>query len=451
MAATNNKTRKTATSIGRKKSKKPDDQIDLDKARIQAVISEWVWVSTLGRYMNRADPSIVLDKDKFNDKFRSVVRGILLTNLLHSRRYDTILKPDRVVYRPNQAEFLAREWNLWRPSEIVVAPGDTTLWDAHLAYLFPDQEQRDHLLDWLAGVLQRLEVKPLHALLLLGEHQGTGKSWVVRVFAKLIGDANWRPLTQDILASGFTGWAMRTKLVTVEELRTVSKAEIANKLHPWITQQEMSVNEKNIPSFILDQVIAFIFMSNRLDAIKVDISDRRYLVLKTEAKPHPDDKAYYTRLYDLLDDKAAMGAILHQLMTRDLGSYNICGRAPETAAKDELKKVTALDLARWMAENSDEPPYSYKVVMLKEIADKMPHHIRVSTGHIIEAMEQSGYYAFPQQIRPGGRAAPKLRVWVHPSVENQRDLTPAQVQQLYMDERAATAAAIKAKPRIVEW
>jgi hypothetical protein len=437
---------KAATSLGRKKSK-PDNQAnDLDEARLQAVISEWVWISTLGIYMNRRDPSIVLKKEMFNDKFRHLTKGGLLTNILHGRRYNTILKPDRVVYRPNQGEFLAggREWNLWRPSEIVAAPGDTTLWDAHLAYLFPDQWQRDRLLDWLAGVLQRLGVKPLHALLLLGEYHGTGKSFVLRVLAKLIGDANWRPLTQDILASGFTGWAMRTKLVIVEELRTVSKSELANKLHPWITQPEMSVNEKNLPSFTLDQVIAFAFMSNRLDAIRVDTSDRRYLVLKTEAKPQLD--AYYTALYALLDDKVALGAILAQLMTRDLGSYDIRGRAPETAAKDELKRMTALDLARWIAENSDETPYSYQAVTLKEIADAMPHHIRCSTGYMIEAMEQSGYYAFPQQIRPGGRAAKKLRVWLHPGVENQRELDPAQVQQLYVDERPEFSAT---RPRVV--
>jgi hypothetical protein len=405
---------------------------------LNVAVKEWVWVSTLGIYMNRADPSIVLRKDAFNDKFRYLKpEAYSLTNFLHRRYQNTILKPDRVVYRPNQGEFLkaGREWNLWRPSEIVAQEGDTTMWDGQLAHLFPDQKQRDHLLDWLAGVLQRLGVKPLHALLLIGAEQGTGKSWVLRVLAKLIGDANWRPLTQDILASGFTGWAMRTKLVTVEELRTLGRAELANKLHPWITQQEMSVNEKNLPSFILDQVIAFAFMSNRLDAIRVDNSDRRYLVLKTEARPHPGGIPYYIRLYDLLNNKAALGAILHQLMTRDLRGYNICGRAPETAAKDELKRATASDLVKWMAENSDEEPYSYKAVTLKEIEEAMPRHIRCSTGQIIEAMEQSGYYSFPKQIRPGGAEAKKKRVWLNPSVEGREALAPIRVQQLYVRER----------------
>ena len=193
---------KPKKSKNKKSKAKPEDEEETEEQRIsrllaiRAVINEWVWVSALGIYMNRRDPSFVLKKEMFNDKFRSLARGGLLSNFLHSRRYGTMLKPDRVVYRPNQSEFLAggREWNLWRPSEIVAHKGDTTMWDAHLAYLFPDQKQRDHLRDWLAGVLQRLGIKPLHALLLIGVEQGTGKSWVLRVLAKLIGDSNWRPL-----------------------------------------------------------------------------------------------------------------------------------------------------------------------------------------------------------------------------------------------------------------
>jgi hypothetical protein len=100
-----------------------------EAAGLGAVVKEWVWVSTLGIYMNRADPSITLKKEAFNDKFRCLApKGYSVSNFLHSRRKDTILKPDRVVYRPNQGEFLkaGREWNLWRPSEIVAREGDTT-------------------------------------------------------------------------------------------------------------------------------------------------------------------------------------------------------------------------------------------------------------------------------------------------------------------------------------
>src|ERR1700737_4251161 len=124
----------------------------------------------------------------------------------------------------------------------------------------PARADRDVISIWLAAGLQHQDVKPMHALLLVGRIQGTGKSFIVRVLAKLLGDANCQPLTQDILANGFTGWATRTKLVTVEELRAVAKTELTKKLHPWITQPDMTGNEKNLPTFRIEQSIAFAFM-----------------------------------------------------------------------------------------------------------------------------------------------------------------------------------------------
>jgi hypothetical protein len=143
-----------------------------------------------------------------------------------------------------------------------------------------------------------------------------------------------------------------------------------------------------------------------------------------------------------LDDKVALGAILAQLMARDLRHYNICGRAPETAAKEELKKATASDLVQWIAENSGEVPYSYQAVTLQEITDAMPRHIRAGTGYIKKAMEQSGYRRFPEQIRLGGRGTEKIRVWLHPDVENRETLGPAQVRQLYVNERPRVPAEV---------
>jgi hypothetical protein len=122
-------------------------------------------------------------------------------------------------------------------------------------------------------------------------------------------------------------------------------------------------------------------------------------------------------------------------MNRDLKGYNICGRAPETAAKDELKKATASDLVRWMAENSDEIPYCYRAVTLKEMLDQLPPYVRAAPGLVTEAMEQFGYYSFPKQIRPGGAKAKKIRVWLHPSVKGREKLAPVRVQRLYVSER----------------
>jgi hypothetical protein len=164
----------------------------------------------LVRFFKRDDPSIVWTVEGFNNKFGYLSKDGKYAKKLFADKKGSIRKPDRIVYKPTLPEFVDGCWNQWRPSTIIAAEGDTSLWDAHLAYLFPDEVERGHLLNWLAGVLQQQQVKPMHALLLIGRLPGTGKSFVIRVLAALIGESNWQALTQDILSNGFTGWATRS-------------------------------------------------------------------------------------------------------------------------------------------------------------------------------------------------------------------------------------------------
>jgi hypothetical protein len=417
----------------------------------QQVCEEIVYVSTLERFISRTDPSIAWKVGGFDNKFGYIGKGKLSKSLFEARR-NTIRRPDRMIYKPTLGEFVDGCWNQWRPSAVLAEEGDTSLWDAHLAYLFPDEVERNHLLNWMAGVLQHQEVKPMHALLLIGKMPGTGKSFVIRVLAALIGENNWQPLTQDILANGFTGWATRSKLVTVEELRAVQKTEISKKLHPWITQGPMTVNEKNLPTFVIDQVIAFAFMSNKPDAIELDNSDRRYLVLETMAKVHPGGTAYYQKLYGkndvggLLQDRKALGAILDQLMNRDLGKYDIAGPAPWTAAKVAMKDASANDIGQWINQHIGQKPFSNRVVTVDEITAALPKFMqpRLTMKTIREALEYLGGIPWSDQIRPDGRNGDKLRVWLlGEAVEKCK--SSADVLKMYREDHGPGSTVVKAR------
>jgi hypothetical protein len=439
-------------------AKKPDER-DRVWSR-QEVINEVVYVSTLNRFFNRNDPATVWSVEGFNNKFGYLSRDGKLSKSLFASKKNTIRKPDRMVYRPTLPQFVDGCWNQWRPSTVVAEQGDTSLWDAHLAYLFPDQVERDHLLNWLAGVLQQQQVKPMHALLLVGKVAGTGKSFVVRVLAALIGESNWQALTQDILANGFTGWATRTKLVTVEELRAVQKTEISKKLHPWITQREMTVNEKNLPTFVIDQCIAFAFMSNKPDAIEIDNTDRRYLVLETVAAVHKLGTAYYQKLYGkndiggLIRDRAGLAAILWALMNRPLGKYDIAGPAQWTDAKTAMKAASANDIAQWMHQNSAQPPFCHRVVTMDEIAAALPSFMRgrITMKGLREALEHFGGLSWPTQIEPdsrsGGETRNRLRVWLLGSAADEwrKGVSIPKVTEMYREDHGGPRViAIKSR------
>jgi hypothetical protein len=419
---------------------RPEDQRE-PRLTLPQIAEAYVWVSTLKRFFLRSDPTIVHDKESFNDKFEYVrgPRNPRVADMLFSRHDNTIRKVDRIVYEPGSPEFVGGKWNLWRPTDIKANAGDTTLWNDHLKFLFPDDRERALLLNWLAGVLQQPNVKPMHALLLIGRLPGTGKTFIADVLGKLVGEVNRQVLTQDVLATTFTGWATRTKLVVVEELRAVDKREVTKKLHPWITSPKIIVNEKNIPTFMLDQVVAFFLMSNKPDPIQPDMHDRRYLTLETKARPHPGGIAYYSRLYALLKDPEALGAILVELLERKLpDSYSIVGPAPDTEAKRAMTAASAEGVAQWMLEHQDEPPCSYRVVTVNEIFQWLPRHLQTARtlANVKEALtEFFNAEPWPEQIRPRGRQGEKLRVWVM-HADKQADLKSADVLRMYREDRS---------------
>jgi hypothetical protein len=404
----------------------------------------WCYIGQQKRYVRKRD-GMMWEVAAFSDYYASVtVPDKATSTTIHrwitTRKDGEFQKFDTFCYLPGEGENVGGSFNQYVPSAILPLEGDTTLWDQHLAYLFPVERVRNMVLDWLAWVLKNLDKKPKHALFVRGEIQGTGKSFIGDVFAALIGENNRTPVDQGDFETPHNGWQMRTKLVTCEEVRSLS-LPATRKLHGWITQPKLHINEKNMPQVTIPDVIAYLFFSNKADALPIDDSDRRYLIVGTDAKPR--GREYYCRLYDLLDDPAALAAIKHQLMTRDIGTYTAAGAAPYTDAKGAMIEASASDLQSYMVEHAGEAPLSYRLVTVDEIIERLPRHVvprqRVhATLYDILRRRFNGIHV-EGQIRPGGRSGDKIRVWaIGPTPEAVAEtMNAGSLATIYRDERVA--------------
>jgi hypothetical protein len=386
----------------------------------------------------------------FNDYFSNVYcpdkpNGMSIGKYLISREqghHFAAQKFDTFCYMPGKGENVGGAYNQYVPSAIVPFEGDTTIWDEHLKYLFPVESVRKVVLDWLAWVLQHLDKKPKHALFILGRTQGTGKSFIGDVFAELIGEHNRAPVDQSTFETPHNGWQMRTKVVTCEEVRSLS-AQAMRKLHGWITQGRLHINEKNMPQVIIPDVLAYIFFSNKLDAIALDDTDRRYAVAETNVKPK--DKAYYCRLYDLLDDPAALAAIKHQLLNRKLGDYTAAGAAPFTDAKAAMIEEGASDLQSFMVSQQATPPFSYRLVTLNEIVEAIPRQYWPRGGKLLSPVKdvlrrRYDGIALPNAIQTGPRKSEQSRVWaIGPQSAATAKRSWSDLSAMYRSEHRITA------------
>lgn len=428
---------------------------------LESLLSGWCYVGQQKRFVRKRD-GMLWEIDAFNTYFADVEvpdkrdTTPIAKHLTSKPRGhpQAIQKFDTFCFIPGEGENVNGAYNQYVPSAIVAKEGDTTIWDEHMAYLFPDEAQRDRVLNWLAWVLQNLNKKPKHALFIRGEIQGTGKSFIGDVLAALIGEQNRSPIDQGDFETAHNGWQMRTKLITCEEVRSLSAAA-ARKLHGWITQGRLKINEKNMPQLTIPDVIAYLFFSNKMDALPLDDSDRRYQIEATEAKPK--DRAYYVRLYDGLDDPVNLAAIKWQLENRPLGQYTAAGAAIPTEAKTQMIEESATDLQSYMVENADVPPFSYRLATLSEIKEAIPSYARPRWGFSSAVRDvirrRFNGVQLPTQIEPTGRAGRKLRVWaIGPTPEAvQRTValanTTGALAAIYRDEhKMAPAKADEAAP-----
>ena len=355
-------------------------------------------------------------------------------------------------------------FNMWVPSDIVPKKGDTTIIDVHMEYLFPDIEDRKHVLNWLAWVYRNQGKKPRHALLVHGEMTGTGKSFIASLMRRLLGKklpngiyANTTRIKGATLDAAHGGWEYGTKLLIIEEVRPGfgSSQAVVKGLHEVVSEDTLYVDLKNMQPEEIPNYIAAILFSNKANALTIENNERRYLIVTVDAagKLMPKPKPYYKVLYDLLDDDKAMAAIAYQLANRDLEGYSGESAAPLTVAKTKMAEETRDELEVWFDEFKTKPPLSYQFVTLDEVLDVIPKLTASKTSNlrnrVIGLLRGQLNGESIEKVRLGGRKDAQPNLWYinkessAPAKTDRRALHDKRIAYLYRGERGRLMAAEK--------
>ena len=287
------------------------------------------------------------------------------------------------TYRPNGKLFVEERGvgmcvNLWRDPGVKAATtpvndNDVSPWLDHVAYLVPDPRERTILLDLLAAIVQRPDLKPNFGLCMGSQHQGVGKSIMLEPVRYLLGAHNVREIGPEEIASSYSGWAAETKLLIVEEMHSFDRKATMNKLKalvaapPW----RLYVNPKYGKPFEVPNLLAAVFFTNHYDALQLELNDRRFFVLWAPVEPKPD--LYYTLLMSWFREggDALAGA---WLMQRDVSHFNMQGRAPATTAKENMRRMTRPLLDEWIEEGIEAAtaPFNVDLVTVKDVWASIP-------------------------------------------------------------------------------
>jgi hypothetical protein len=319
----------------------------------------------------------------------------------------TAPKVDQLKYMPGAAGVVVRDsrgvvfGNTYMDDGVVAVDGDSSILQEHFQFLLPNQEgERDHLLNAMAHTLQRPEQKLRHAILIKGG-QGTGKSTIATIWARMLGESNCVSVGKDELESTFQGGIYNRQLAVFEEL-FLKGCDRYNELKDFISDDAKRAQKKNVDFYTARTPFAILALSNKeLPILIPEANDRRWFVIESSAQLR--DEGYYKRLHG--DGMMQLGAFKKWLLDRDISEFSPNAPPPMTEAKRSMIQKSQTPLERMLPEILDE--LGREVAEVSEIQSLLGHKgVRASSSEVQDALRRLG--AAPLGQKRVGRERPSL-------------------------------------------
>jgi hypothetical protein len=259
----------------------------------------------------------------------------------------------RVTYSPGEPRVTdAAEFNTWPGWGQEPKKGDVKPWKELLDFLFRGKpEERLWFERWCAIPLQKPGAKLYTACVLWGVYTGTGKSLTGYTLSRIYGK-NFTKIGDQELADGRNEWAEGKQFVLGDDVTGHEQRKYADRLKAMITQHEMRIDRKYVPTFEVPDRINYLFTSNHPDAFFLEDDDRRFFVHEVHGSAM--DPEFYRRYMAWINNGGASHLFAH-LLALDLGGQLPEDRAPDTQARRAMVEDGLSDLGAWVRRLRDDP------------------------------------------------------------------------------------------------
>jgi len=317
----------------------------------------------------------------------------------------------RVCYRPDvdglKVTFRGSSAiNLHVPSSIRAVPGDPKPFLDFMEYMFINDKERHEALRWCATLIAKPEVRMSYGLLLISERQGVGKTTLgAGILAPLVGIQNVGFPGENDITSSFNEWVAHKRLAIVSEIYSGSSWKAYHALKSVITDKDISVNQKYMRQYVIENWCHVLASSNSMRALKMENDDRRWFYPEVTEVPWP--RAKFDELRKWL---AGGGLNVIKHWADGFGDYvNQSERAPMTERKREMiegSRSEAQQEAAALAEalKDLERPAG---LLIKDVVGWVRQHAqgRVfdSDYELRRSMVDCGLTAWQKRVKVGGR------------------------------------------------
>lgn len=269
-----------------------------EKGRPTAVLRDsfraiWAYVEEADLFVCTEMPEIMRAESILN-KMLAPFSHVAETSRLIVKAYRG--RSARICYRPDHSGLMvtfrgSSAINLHVPSQTRAVAGDPGPWLSFLDYLFVNPDERQQVMRWCATLIARPDIRVGYGMLLVSEAQGVGKTTLgAAILAPLVGYQNVGFPSETDIGGSFNEWMAQKRLLVISEIYSGASWKAYHALKSVITDKDITVNQKYMRPYTIENWCHVLACSNSLRALKMENDDRRWFYPELTETPWSNEK-----------------------------------------------------------------------------------------------------------------------------------------------------------------
>ena len=269
------------------------------------------------------------------------------------RKNENIRTFENVDFLPYPREcksYTLNTFNGLKIERVKESKGNYDIFLKHLTILTGhDPKGQDYLLNYLSHLVQRPGELPRVALVFQSE-QGVGKNIFFENFAHHILGTEYMLQTAEMdKIIGRFSMINNKLLVIMDETSGKDSFSNSDKIKNIITAESVAWERKGVDGVNINNCGRYIFFSNNTTPVKIEHSDRRYVVYKC-ANDVQNNSIYFKDLVNHFKDEKIVRAFYDFLMERDISSWDSINDRPITKAYKDVQSANIPAMANYLVE-----------------------------------------------------------------------------------------------------
>ena len=223
-----------------------------------------------------------------------------------------------------------------------------------------DDKSFEYLMNWLAHLFQKPGELSRVAIVFKSE-QGTGKNLIFEeLIGRMLGDKLW--IQTGILDKVIGRFSMiSNKLLSIlDEMNGKDSFMGSEVLKNLIVSPKISFEEKNVMTCMVNNCNRFVFFSNNDTPVKIELSDRRFVVFEADNSLRNNEKYFKELIKNIKDDKVVY-SFYQYLLNRDITEWNSINDRPITKVYKDIQSANIPMVARFLSNYIDNDERETKI------------------------------------------------------------------------------------------